>query len=50
MEEKCKNCRFFNGKCVKYNVNITEECLACNDFAIKADINESVPVKMQLND
>jgi len=48
--EKCKTCRFYQGKCVKYPVNVNEECKACNDYAAAKDINESVPVRMQLND
>lgn len=48
--EKCKTCRFFNGTCVKFAVNVNEDCKACNDYAAKADLNESVPVRIQLND
>ena len=46
----CKDCRFFNGKCVKYPVNVNEDCKACNDFAESIAIQESTQVRMQLND
>ena len=48
--EKCRTCRFFNGTCVKYNVNVNEDCKACNDYVESMDLQESVPVRMQLND
>ena len=48
--EKCKTCRFFNGTCVKFNVNVTQDCKACNDYAQAMNLTESVPVRMQLND
>lgn len=48
--DKCATCRFFNGTCVKFNVNVNEDCQACNDYAQSMNITESVPVKMQLND
>lgn len=48
--EKCKTCRFFNGKCVKYPVNVNENCKACNDYIKSETMNESTPVRMQLND
>ena len=48
--DKCKTCRFFNGTCVKFSVNVNEDCKACNDYVESMDINESVPVRMQLND
>lgn len=50
MEKKCSQCRFFNGTCVKFNVNVTEDCKACNDFAESVAMQESAPVRMQLND
>ena len=50
MEKKCSQCRFFNGTCVKFNVNVTEDCKACNDFAESVAMTESAPVRMQLND
>ena len=50
MDKKCKDCRFFNGSCVKYPVNVTEDCKACNDFAESVSMQESAPVRMQLND
>ena len=50
MEHKCKDCRFYQGKCIKYPVNVTEDCKACNDFAESVAIQESAPVRMQLND
>ena len=50
MEKTCKNCRFYQGKCVKYPVNVTEECAACNDFAESVQMQESAPAKMQLCD
>lgn len=50
MEKKCKDCRFFNNGCVKYNVNVTPECKACNDYAASMKMQESGPVRMQLND
>lgn len=50
MEQKCKNCRFFNGACVKFSVNVNEDCKACNDFAESVSMQESAPVRMQLND
>ena len=46
----CESCRFFEGKCVKFPVNVTKDCKACNDFAESVRITESVPVRMQLND
>ena len=49
-EKKCKTCRFFNGTCAKFNVNVVEDCKACNDYAEAVNINESMPVRMQLND
>ena len=48
--KKCDTCRFFDGKCVKYSVNVTEECVACNDYAESIKMTESAPVRMQLND
>lgn len=50
MEKKCQNCRFYQGKCVKYPVNVTKDCQACNDFAESVAMQESTPVRMQLND
>lgn len=51
MEKVCKNCRFYqNGTCVKYPVNVTEDCKACNDFAESMQMQESVPARMQLCD
>ena len=50
MDKKCKDCRFYEGKCVKYPVNVTESCDACNDFAQSIRMQESAPVRMQLND
>lgn len=50
MENKCQNCRFFQGKCIKYPVNVTGDCKACNDFAESVAMQESAPVRMQLND
>jgi len=50
MENKCKDCRFFQGKCIKYPVNVNEECAACNDFAEAVAMQESAPVRMQLCD
>lgn len=50
MEKKCQQCRFYDGKCVKYPVNITGDCKACNDFAESMSMQESVPVRMQLCD
>lgn len=51
MEKKCQNCRFYQGgKCVKYPVNVTGECIACNDFAESVQMQESAPVRMQLCD
>lgn len=48
--KSCKTCRFFNGKCVKFPVNVTEDCKACNDYVESLKMMESVPVRMQLND
>ena len=49
--DTCKTCRFYqNGTCVKYPVNVTENCKACNDYAQSMNITESVPVRIQLND
>ena len=50
MEKKCKTCRFYDGKCIKYPVNVNEECNACNDYAEAMSIAESAPVRMQLCD
>lgn len=50
MEKKCQQCRFYDGKCVKYPVNVTGDCKACNDFAESMSMQESVPVRMQLCD
>lgn len=48
--KNCDSCRFFNGKCVKFSVNVTEDCKACNDYAESVKLTESTPVRMQLND
>lgn len=50
MDKKCKDCRFFQGKCIKYPVNVSEDCKACNDFAESMAIQESAPIRMQLCD
>lgn len=51
MEKKCETCRFYQGgKCVKYPVNVNADCLACNDYAESMQMQESAPVRMQLND
>ena len=50
MEKKCETCRFFQNKCVKFPVNVTKDCKACNDYAEGMAIKESVPVRMQLCD
>lgn len=49
MEKKCETCRFFNGTCAKYNVNVTKDCTACNDYAEGTQLTESVQ-RIQLND
>jgi len=46
----CNTCRFYQGKCVKYPVNVNESCKACNDYAEAVTMVESAPVRMQLND
>lgn len=46
----CKTCRFFNNNCVKFSVNVTEDCKACNDYAEAVNITESAQVRIQLND
>ena len=47
----CSGCRFYqDGKCVKYPVNVTGSCAACNDFAEAMQMTESAPVRMQLCD
>jgi len=50
MEKKCSECRFFEGKCIKYPVNVNGDCKACNDFAESLQLKESTPLRMQLND
>lgn len=50
MEKTCNECRFYDGKCIKYPVNVNKDCKACNDFAESMKIQESAPVRMQLND
>ena len=48
--KSCKTCRFFDGKCVKYPVNVNESCKACNDYVEAVQMTESAPARMQLND
>jgi len=50
MEKKCETCRFFQGKCVKYPVNVSETCVACNDYAEAVPMQESAPARIQLCD
>lgn len=50
MEKTCKTCRFFKTNCVKFAVNVNEDCKACNDYAEAMAMQESTPVRMQLND
>lgn len=52
MSKVCSECRFFTveNKCAKFNVTVTEQYVACNDFAEKATLTENVKKKMQLND
>lgn len=50
MDKTCNTCRFFNGTCVKFAVNVNEDCKACNDYAESIPMTESAPVRMQLND
>lgn len=50
MEKTCNTCRFYCDKCVKFNIQVNENYKACNDYAEKHSLDESINKRMQLND
>lgn len=51
MNKTCVDCRFCeNNNCVRFSIVVNENYVACDGFAEKTKLNESVNTKIKLHD